>query len=227
MTGEETFSALDLHFAELIGKLSGVLCPELELAALLVSRQRTGGHICLPIRDIAGQPLPAVYRGLEIAPEADDWIEKLRRTEVVGAPGEFKPLILDEQGRLYLRRYWEYEKTLADIIKARLNAMRPAVNAKLLRQGRGRLFPTDGETNWQKVAAFTAVMNNFCVITGGPGTGKTRTVAAILALLVEQAGRERLRVALTAPSGKAAARLKESVQTAQATPNCPDQITTL
>ena len=69
--------------------------------------------------------------------------------------------------------------------------MRPAVNAKLLRQGLARLFPDEGEINWQKVAAFTAVMNNFCVITGGPGTGKTRTVAAILALLVEQAGNER------------------------------------
>ena len=137
------------------------------------------------------QPLPAVYRGLESAPEADDWIEKLQGTDVVGAPGEFKPLILDERGRLYLRRYWEYEKRLADIIKARLKAARPAVNIDLLRQGLARFFPNKGETNWQKVAAFTAVISNFCVITGGPGTGKTRTVAAILALLLEQAGNGR------------------------------------
>ena len=208
MTSEETFSALDLHFADLIGRLSDRRCIELELAALLVSRQRTGGHICLPLREIAGQPLPAVYRGLERAPEADDWIKKLQGTDVVGAPGEFKPLILDEQGRLYLRRYWEYEKRLADIIKSRLKAARPAVNVELLRQGLARFFPNKGETNWQKVAAFTAVMSNFCVITGGPGTGKTRTVAAILALLLEQAGNERLRIALTAPSGKAAATIE-------------------
>jgi hypothetical protein len=70
------------------------------------------------------------------------------------------------------------------------------------------------------VAAFTAVMSNFCVITGGPGTGKTRTVAAILALLLEQAGNDRLRIALAAPSGKAAARLKESVQLASNS-GCP------
>ena len=170
------------------------------------------------------QPLPAVYRGLESAPEADDWIEKLQGTDVVGAPGEFKPLILDERGRLYLRRYWEYEKRLADIIKARLKAARPAVNIDLLRQGLARFFPNKGETNWQKVAAFTAVMSNFCVITGGPGTGKTRTVAAILALLLEQAGNGRLRIALAAPSGKAAARLKESVQNAKATLNCSNEI---
>ena len=227
MSGEEGFSALDLHFAELIGRLSDRPCIELDVAALLVSRQRSGGHICLPLHEIAKQPLPAPYRGLDHAPVAEEWIKKLRGNDVVGAPGEFKPLILDEQGRLYLRRYWEYEKTLADTIKARLNAMRPAVNAKLLRQGLARLFPTDAETNWQKVAAFTAVMSNFCVITGGPGTGKTRTVAAILALLLEQASGERLRVALTAPSGKAAARLKESVQDAKATLNCPQEIKAL
>jgi exodeoxyribonuclease V alpha subunit len=227
MTREEIFSPLDLHFAGLMGNLSDPRCLELELAALLVSRQRTGGHICLPIHEIAGLPLPAIYRGLEIAPQADDWIEKLQRTDVVGAPGEFKPLILDEHGRLYLRRYWEYEKKLADILKERVNAPRPAVQGKLLRQGLARFFPNEGDTNWQKVAAFTAVMSNFCVITGGPGTGKTRTVAAILALLLEQAGQERLRIALTAPSGKAAARLKESVQTAKATLDCAETIKAL
>jgi exodeoxyribonuclease V alpha subunit len=227
MTSEVPFSALDLHFADLVGRLSDRRCIELDLAALLVSRQCTAGHICLPLHDVGGQPLPAVYRGLERAPEADDWIHKLQGTDAVGAPGEFKPLILDEQGRLYLRRYWEYEKRLADVIKSRLNAARPAVNAKLLRQGLERFFSKKGETNWQKVAAFTAVMSNFCVITGGPGTGKTRTVAAILALLLEQAGNNRLRISLTAPSGKAAARLKESVQNAKAMLNCANEIKAL
>jgi exodeoxyribonuclease V alpha subunit len=224
MTDQEPFSALDLHFAELIGRLSARRCIELELAALLVSRQRTEGHICLPLHEKAGRPLPAIYRGLELAPEVGDWIEKLQRTDVVGSPGEFKPLILDEEGRLYLHRYWEYEKKLADIIKTRLNLTRPAVHTGLLRQGLGRLFPGKGETNWQKVAAVMAVMSNFCVITGGPGTGKTRTVAAILALLLEQAGNDSLRIALTAPSGKAAARLKESVQNAKATLDCENEI---
>ena len=169
MTGEDTFSALDLHFADLVGTLSDRRCIELDLAALLVSRQCASGHICLPLHEVAGKPLPAVYRGLERAPDAGDWIDKLQGTDVVGAPGEFKPLILDEKGRLYLRRYWEYEKKLADIIKSRMNAARPVVNGKQLRHGLERLFPSTRETNWQKVAAFTAVMSNFCVITGGPG----------------------------------------------------------
>ena len=110
MSGEEGFSALDLHFAELIGRLSDRPCIELDVAALLVSRQRAGGHICLPLHEMAGQPLPAPYRGLDHAPGAEEWIKKLRDNDVVGAPGEFKPLILDERGRLYLRRYWDYEK---------------------------------------------------------------------------------------------------------------------
>ena len=227
MTGEETFSALDLHLADLVATLSDRRCIELDLAALLVSRQCAAGHICLPLHEVAGKPLPAVYRGLERAPEAGDWIDKLQRTDAVGIPGEFKPLILDEKGRLYLRRYWEYEKKLAEIIKSRVNAARPVVNAKRLRQGLERFFPHAKEINWQKVAAFTAVMSNFCVITGGPGTGKTRTVAAILALLLEQAGNQRLRITLAAPSGKASARLKESVQNAKAMLDCPDEIKAL
>jgi exodeoxyribonuclease V alpha subunit len=227
MMVEETFSALDLQFADLVGRLAARRSIELELAALLVSRHRTGGHICLPLHEIAGQPLPAVYRGVEVAPKADNWTKKLQGTDVVGRPGEFKPLILDEQSRLYLRRYWEYEKRLADIIKSCLKAARPAVNVDLLRQGLERFFPGKGETNWQKVAAFMAVMSKFCVITGGPGTGKTRTVAAILALLLEQAGNRPLRIALTAPSGKAAARLKEAVQNAKGSLNCVSEIKAL
>jgi exodeoxyribonuclease V alpha subunit len=144
MMVEETFSALDLQFADLVGRLAARRSIELELAALLVSRHRTGGHICLPLHEIAGQPLPAVYRGVEVAPKADNWTKKLQGTDVVGRPGEFKPLILDEQSRLYLRRYWEYEKRLADIIKSRLKAARPAVNVDLLRQGLERFFPGKG-----------------------------------------------------------------------------------
>jgi hypothetical protein len=60
MMVEETFSALDFQFADLVGRLAARRSIELELAALLVSRHRTGGHICLPLHEIAGQPLPAV-----------------------------------------------------------------------------------------------------------------------------------------------------------------------
>jgi exodeoxyribonuclease V alpha subunit len=87
----------------------------------------------------------------------------------------------------------------------------------LLRAGLARLFPA-GEAesvDWQRVAAALAVLRPFCVICGGPGTGKTHTVAAILALLLEQAGARPLRVALAAPTGKAAGRLRDAIHAAR------------
>jgi exodeoxyribonuclease V alpha subunit len=182
-----------------------------------------GGNICLPLREIGGRALPETIAGFERAPKASTWAQKLRATNLVGAPGDFKPLILDGQDRLYLRRYWQYEYSLAEAIKDRVNGTPPNIDLELLRKGLDRLFPSSKETNWQKAAAFNALVSNFCVITGGPGTGKTRTVVAILALLLEQAGGP-LRIALAAPSGKAAARLKDSIQVTKVTLNCADNI---
>lgn len=223
MIPEEPPGALDRHFAELVGRLADKRNPELELAALLVSRHQTSGNICLPLPEIAGQSLPESLLGFDRAPKAAAWAKKLRASGMVGAPGEFKPLILDGHDRLYLRRYWEYESFLAEAIKARLSGPAPDIDGKLLKDGLSRLFPESGETDWQRVAATKAVTKNFSVITGGPGTGKTRTIVAILALLIEQAGKP-LRLALAAPSGKAAARLKESIQSARETLNCADEI---
>ena len=80
------------------------------------------------------------------------------------------------------------------------------------------------ETNWQKVACLVAVLKRFCIISGGPGTGKTTTATKIIALLIEQNQKEKLRIFLAAPTGKAAARLKESVKKAKAQLNCEDDI---
>ncbi|MGA2402303.1 MAG: exodeoxyribonuclease V subunit alpha, partial [Syntrophobacteraceae bacterium] len=80
------------------------------------------------------------------------------------------------------------------------------------------------ETDWQKVAAFTSAMKGFCVISGGPGTGKTFTVAKILALLLEQPGAEKIRIALAAPTGKAAARLQEAIKNSKEKLNCRQEI---
>ncbi len=188
---------LDAHFAALMQRLHGAPHAALALAARTVSAWRAAGHICVPLGQIAGDGLAATLRG----------------TEVVGAPGSFKPLILDGD-RLYLQRYWQYEAQLAAAILKRVGAD-PACDEALLQRGLARFFGEAGkETDWQRVAAETAVRRSFTVITGGPGTGKTWTVVAVLALLHEQAAARgsRLRVALAAPTGKAAARMKESIQ---------------
>ncbi|HUH65547.1 MAG TPA: exodeoxyribonuclease V subunit alpha, partial [Syntrophales bacterium] len=141
-----------------------------------------------------------------------------------GRPGDYKPLILDNRARLYLYRYWDYERTLADFIKGRIRNTEDKKSqlnlggADILsfRESLSRLFPPrpddDGDTDWAKIAAVTVFLNRFSVISGSPGTGKTTVVGKVLALLLEQSKGIELRIALTAPTGKAAFRLQESLR---------------
>ena len=213
MTPELSIGPLDRHFAALMQRLSGSAGSELELASALVSRAQFEGNVCLQLGQVAA----------EANAKAEDFVTKLRASEMVGAPGDLKPLILDSASRLYLRRYWEYEQSLAKAIRDRWKAPAPKIDTEHLTKSLDRLFPDKDSANGQRVAARTAVTKNFCVITGGPGTGKTHTVLAILALLLEQAGKP-LRLALAAPSGKAAIRLQESVQRGKEGLDCPAQI---
>jgi len=207
---------LDLHFARLMVRLAGgAERPELALAACLVSRMQREGHVCADLRRLAGSRVFAAAGGAEAvtAPELSPWLRQLRAAgAAVGAPGEYRPLVLDQAGRLYLHRYWECERRVAARLR-RLAAARPqGVDTALLRAGLRRLFPAPAAaaTDWQRVAAAMAVLRRLCVVSGGPGTGKTTAVARILALLLEQPAAP-ARVALAAPTGKAAVRLREVV----------------
>ncbi len=218
------FSNLDLHFADFLTRLEGNWTLELYLAAALVSRSRSQGHICLDLHPLAGaslldgetsDPLPC--------PEYHHWLNKLKRSTVVGSPGEFKPLILDEAGRLYLYRYWDYQQHLANALRQRLDQTEMAVDFESLPAKLDRYFPpkTDHEIDWQKIAALTAWQNRFCVISGGPGTGKTTTIVRLLALLLESGP---LRIALAAPTGKAAGRLQEAIKQNKGRLNCDQAV---
>jgi len=210
--------ALDLHFARRMEALAGGDAPELLLAAALVSHRVGEGDVCLDLKRCRELPLlhdAGDTGGLWVsAPEV--WNDALGTCSVVGRPGGRTPLILDRHGRLYLGRYWWFERQVADALLARVRFPPPAVDRDRLRAGLKRLFPDTGDIDWQRVAAAVAVLRHLCLISGGPGTGKTRTVAAILALLAEQAGSAPLRMALAAPTGKAAARLSESIRAAKA-----------
>src|SRR5262249_62424202 len=108
----------------------------------------------------------------------------------------------------------------ASALLRRRRQARPDDDRGVLQEGLGRLFDpaAPGAPDWQPVAALTAVVRSFCVISGGPGTGKTFTVAKIVALLVEQAlaaGRPLPRMMLVAPTGKAARRLSEALESAR------------
>jgi exodeoxyribonuclease V alpha subunit len=206
--GEGEFGHVDLHFGRLMTRLAGADRPELAAAAAIASRATGNGDICVRLADYAGRAVPAFDL---TAPALDTWTRLLRASAVVGRPGEFQPLVLDEAGRLYLYRYWEYEKRLADDLLRRAHDA-DDVDEALLRTGLERYFgDRDPE---QKVAAATAVLRRFCVISGGPGTGKTTTVVKILALLAEQARDGRLVIAVAAPTGKAAARVQDAMRAA-------------
>ncbi|HVM97609.1 MAG TPA: exodeoxyribonuclease V subunit alpha [Candidatus Acidoferrales bacterium] len=219
-------SWLDAHFARTMARVGNESRPEVILAAALVSRAVRESHVCLDLRRRA---LDAELRnpdGLLVAeqpwPQLQPWLSSLRDSTLVSGGDGNTPLVLDTAGRLYLRRYWEHERELAEAIRTRATAVDSEIAAAWLRPTLERLFndsPTPaGEVDWQRIAAALAALRRFCVISGGPGTGKTFTVVKILALLVElaqQRGERLPRIVLVAPTGKAAARLSESIRNAK------------
>ncbi len=187
-------SSLDGHLAEYLLSLSGAPDPELkELYGRLIRATRNG-HVCLNLT----------------AAEA----KQTARHDVVGDGTTPTPLVLRER-RLYMYRYFDYERTLAAAINGRLavTEIGAGTSDEQVADMLERLFPAVEETDRQKQAAELALSRRFLVISGGPGTGKTTTVVKILALLLKKD--PSLRIALTTPTGKAALRLSTSIQNAQ------------
>jgi exodeoxyribonuclease V alpha subunit len=209
---------LDVHLARLLARLDGGEDVLLTLAARLVARATIQGHICASLAEAAGQPLATLGEARPgSTPPLAVWCEALRRSPVVGRPGDYAPLVLDENGRLYLYRYWGYEHELAGDLGARLADDPDDVDPRRLRDGLDRFFPSPaGPDDRQRLAAAVAVLKRLAVISGGPGTGKTTTVVRILALLLEQTAAP-LRIALAAPTGKAAARMQEAIRAGRET----------
>ncbi|HEY5973635.1 MAG TPA: exodeoxyribonuclease V subunit alpha [Geobacteraceae bacterium] len=208
---EHEMAGLDRHFARFICRLAGTGDEHLRQLVELLVNAVADGHVCLDLAAAAADPASAVA-GRPVAELAGH----LRSFPVVGTPGAFTPLVLDDSGRLYLYRYWRDEHDLACLLRERGGQPAP-VDEAALRAGLARLFPPPpaGEMDWQQVAAVAAVRSRVCVISGGPGTGKTSTVVKVVALLLDQPGGGKLRVALAAPTGKAAARLLESLRSAR------------
>lgn len=212
---------IDLEFCRFLKDQDSDVSEEVLLAACLVSYLYRQGDVCLLLDKYAGRPLFEESKASTsiTAPELDPWIEALSASEQVGQPGDFKPLILDEGGRLYLHKLWHYEHALAEQLISRSQRQPEVIDNQLLQGGLDRLFPNSSvdEIDWQKVAAATSVRQSLSVISGGPGTGKTSTVVRVLALLLEQAAGQgqNISIALAAPTGKAAARLKESITSAK------------
>lgn len=215
---------IDYYFAAFISGLCSYDDSDIFLAAALVSNAAGKGHVYLDLASVADKPLiDGVDDDLSFrCPRLDAWTDKLYASCVVGRPGDFCPLILDAKNRLYLYRYWDYEKRLSDAIKRRAQKDIDPLDAALFKTSLEQLFPkaSNSRIDWQKVATFTAAFKNLLVISGGPGTGKTYTVAGILALLIELKEKDRLEIFMAAPTGKAAAKLSETMAKAKIHLNC-------
>jgi exodeoxyribonuclease V alpha subunit len=215
-------SAADVQVASRLGRLGETSDETALLGAAFAVRAPRLGHVCVDlatIRATASTDLEEVDLRELRWPAEDEWIARLRAGPLVGAG---RPLHL-EGTMLYLDRYFSEERQVAKDLLALADPPAEGVDIDLLGSGLERLFPI-GEDNLQplaaadpdlqRVAAASAVLRRVSVIAGGPGTGKTTTVARVLVLLDEQAaarGRRPPLVALAAPTGKAAARLQEAV----------------
>ncbi len=145
----------------------------------------------------------------------------LRRSPLVGDGAGPTPLVLVGP-RLYLHRYWRYERDLGERLMA-LNRPVDGLDHNAAAAILNRLFPAaDTAIDWQKLAAATALSRHLCVISGGPGTGKTTTVVRVLAALLSLDAN--LRIAVAAPTGKAAARLKASIDSQIAALDLPQDL---
>lgn len=183
-------------------------------AAFAVSRATAEGHVCVPLDVLAARyetPLADVRAALAASGVACDGSEEAQA---------LRPLVIDAQGRVFLARYYEHERQLARALVAHAghsdgpsaSAMHDAVqDADALRARLLRYFgpPRDHELDWQRVAAVMALSGRLTIVSGGPGTGKTTTVVGVLACLLDAA--PDLRVALAAPTGKAAQRMQEAL----------------
>ncbi len=224
--------ALDRAFVGFLEELAPGSDPLVLLAAALASHQLGHGHVCLDLAQTLAEPDFA----LSLPPEGDalagplllpsqllasldlnTWLQRIDQSPLLAAGGSraqhTRPLVLSGE-RLYLRRYWAYERRIDGALHERLARQQPLqadLSARLAQLFEGGA--PGSEVDWQKLACALATRAGFSVITGGPGTGKTTTVVRLLALLqapaVEQ-GRP-LRIRLAAPTGKAAARLTESI----------------
>lgn len=213
---ERLITALDRHFALQMAQIHQESSPLFMLICTLLSQHLSRQHTCLPLAQIdVDNPLKEQQSHCQINLDLAALSTALLSFEAIGTPDQsvVTPLILDN-GNLYLQRYYHYEcevagqlTRLAQSPKYDPTLTEPLPEAAALLD---QLFPpSEQQYDWQKIATATALTNRLAVITGGPGTGKTTTVTKLLYLLISE---QALTIRLVAPTGKAAARLSESIK---------------
>ena len=215
----ELGSDLSVHYYRFFQRLAPQAGELIWLSGALSVEAVLDGHSCLPLSRLAGgRPSvegtsPEAGGGDYLLPELSEWQQALLASSLVGRPEAVgTPLVLAGE-RLYLRRYFDYERRLASEMRRRSHLA--GYSPERIATPLALLFPEQGsEVDWQQVAVATAALKRLALITGGPGTGKTHTVVRIIALLQMLAGPAPVRIALAAPTGKAASRLQEAMAAA-------------
>jgi exodeoxyribonuclease V alpha subunit len=214
--------AADVQVARTLAELAGVDHEAVLLAVALAVRAPRLGHVFVDLADAEGAVMVEDHDRPLPWPHPATWTIQLADCQelVATTDGPRRPLRLDGT-RLYLDRYWQEETILADSLKVLAEMPPRQIDLGELRAGVLRLFP-EPEDALQRAAAACTTLRGLSVIAGGPGTGKTTTVARAVALIFEEAaslhppGPPPL-VALCAPTGKAAARLQQAVHEQAAT----------
>jgi exodeoxyribonuclease V alpha subunit len=210
--------AADVQVARRVGRLGGESDERVLLAAALAVRAARLGSVCVDLATVHHTVLGDGDELLDVSalpwPSPSEWLAACRAGPVVadgrGAPSGCPLRLVDDL--LYLERFWGEEERVRRSLAERSALPPPVVDLDRLRAGLVEHFPEQAAAR-QRLAAAVGVLRHVTVLAGGPGTGKTTTVARLLALLAEQPGPPP-RVALAAPTGKAAARLQEAVTAA-------------
>jgi len=204
----EVDHALAMSLQRLEPETSELVC----IATALASKAHSLGHSCLPIDKFNALLLEAAPAAAPALPDAEEFLFALQESGWVGNGREKNGVLVLDENTIALKRYWSYEDRLALALARRLAADREPISepAEKLRT---QLFSGDTTTS-QAMAAKAACESSFFLLTGGPGTGKTSTIGRILQLLQQLANGNAInpRIALAAPTGKAATRLSESLR---------------
>ena len=214
----DVLDAADVHVARALSRLGDDTDERVVLAAALTVRAVRQGSVCVDLRSVAetvGEQDEVEHGHTTLGagalpwPEPEPWVEACLASPLVAGPaGAGRPLRL-AGSLLYLDRYWGQEQQVRAALDDWANRTPPVVDTDRLRDLLHSLFPVDAPDH-QRLAAAAAATGWFTVVAGGPGTGKTTTVARLLATVDGLADRP-IRVALAAPTGRAAARLEEAV----------------
>jgi exodeoxyribonuclease V alpha subunit len=232
---------LDIHFAQWLTRQQPEMPELLVLLAALTSQQLGEGHICIHLGklEVIWSAWPGLLREEANALLAGGSVDRFIDSFVLGDGSKLTPLVLDKD-RMYLYRYWQYECQVARDLLARAKPIELCI--PFLKEKLDVLFKPDVNQNisqssgnpqpdGQRVAAATAVLQSLAIISGGPGTGKTTTITRMLAIYLQMQRNLNPEyvpvICLAAPTGKAAARLSESIGQARAVLDVGEDIKTL